>query len=162
MRSPLPRFAVLLSVLVVAGLTGCASTAPRPAVSPREAPQAAIQAVLDAQMQAWNAGNLRAFMDGYWRSDSLRFASGGTVRRGWQAALDGYLRGYPTREAMGTLTFSDLEFSAVTPTSATVFGRWRLDYAAGTPPAGGLYTLGFRRIGADWRIASDHTSSNDR
>lgn len=162
MRSPLSRFAVLLPLLVVASLAGCASIPTTPVAPSPGASQAAIRGVLDAQVQAWNSGDLRGFMDGYWRSDSLRFASGGTVRRGWQAALDGYLRGYPTREAMGTLTFSDLEFSAVTPTSATVFGRWRLDYAGGTPPAGGLFTLGFRRIGADWRIASDHTSSNAR
>lgn len=125
-----------------------------------DSPEAEIRAVLDEQVQAWNAGDIRGFMAGYWHSDSLRFASGGTVRRGWQAALDGYLRGYPTREAMGTLAFSGLEFTAVTPTSATVFGRWRLTYAGDAPSAGGLFTLGFRRIGGDWRVATDHTSSD--
>lgn len=158
---PMTRTALLLALLAVSALGACTTTSPRATPSTPD-PRPALLAVLDAQVRAWNAGDIRGFMDGYWRSDSLRFASGGTVRRGWQAALDGYLRGYPTREAMGTLAFSDLEVTGVTPASATVFGRWQLTYAAGTPHAGGLFTLGFRRFGTDWRIVSDHTSSNSR
>ncbi len=134
------------------------------AMTPRatEDAQRAIRAVLDAQVGDWNAGDIRGFMDGYWRSDSLRFASGGTVRRGWQATLDGYVRGYPDRAAMGTLDFSGLTVEVLSPSAATVFGRWRLTFATGAAPAGGLFTLGVRRIGGDWRIVSDHTSSDSR
>ena len=60
--------------------------------------------MLDAQVAAWNAGSVRGFMDGYARTDSLRFASGGTVHTGWQATLDRYRRSYPDHAAMGTLT----------------------------------------------------------
>jgi hypothetical protein len=33
----------------------------------------AIGNVLDTQVHAWNIGNVREFMKGYWHSDSLRF-----------------------------------------------------------------------------------------
>ena len=71
--------------------------------------EAAVRQVLDEQVAAWNRGDIEGFMEGYWQSDSLRFASGGTVRYGWQETLEGYQRGYPDRAAMGTLTFSDLD-----------------------------------------------------
>jgi hypothetical protein len=49
-----------------------------------------IRAVLDAQVQAWNRGDIEGFMDGYWRSDSLLFTSGGQVERGWTTTLKKY------------------------------------------------------------------------
>jgi ketosteroid isomerase-like protein len=141
------------------GLGACGS-APPAALSERD-PGAteAIRAVLDAQVAAWNRGSLRGFMDGYARTDSLRFASGGTVRRGWQAALDGYVRGYPDKEAMGTLRFDSLDVQVLSPSWAVVFGRWRLQRAADAP--NGLFTLLFHKRPDGWRIVHDHTSAAD-
>jgi len=42
-----------------------------------------IEAVLHAQVMAWNRGDLEAFMKGYWRSPELSFYSGGTKTNGW-------------------------------------------------------------------------------
>ena len=33
----------------------------------------AIRQVMQEQQDAWNRGDLEAFMQGYWQSDSLRF-----------------------------------------------------------------------------------------
>ena len=49
---------------------------------------AAIRAVLDAQVAAWNRGDIEGFMDGYWRSPETVFVSGDTVTHGWQTVLD--------------------------------------------------------------------------
>ena len=54
--------------------------------------EAAIRQVLEDQQAAWNRGDIPAFMQGYWKSDELRFASGGTVAKGWQVTLDRYLK----------------------------------------------------------------------
>ena len=144
---------LLVGALVV--VAGCAGTR-RPAA----ADPAAIRAVLDAQVAAWNRGDVPGFMDGYWRSDSLRFASGGTVQYGWQTTLDRYRRGYPDRAAMGRLTFSDLRIAPLSADAATVFGRWGLERDTLLPPASGLFTLVFRRTPQGWRIVHDHTSSD--
>lgn len=117
-----------------------------------------IRAVLDAQVAAWNAGSLRGFMDGYARTDTLRFASGGTVRHGWQAALDGYESGYPDRAAMGTLRFDSLDVQGLAPGWAMVFGRWHLQRAADAP--NGLFTLVLNKRPEGWRVVHDHTSSD--
>lgn len=98
-------------------------------------------------------------MDGYAQTDSLRFASGGSVRTGWQTTLENYRAGYPDRAAMGTLTFDGVDVEVMSSQWAMVFGRWRLDREADAP--GGLFTLIFHRDDPSdpWRIVHDHTSS---
>lgn len=118
----------------------------------------AIRTVLDEQVKAWNTGNIEEFMQGYWQSDSLRFASGGTVKRGWKTTLERYRKSYPNQAAMGTLNFSDLECTILAPDAALVFGRWRLQREKDSP--GGLFTLTFRKFGKTWKIVHDHTSSD--
>ncbi len=117
----------------------------------------AVRAVLESQEQAWNRGDLEGYMAGYLRSDSLRFASGGRVRYGWQATLGAYRRGYPDREAMGELSFDEVRITLLSDTTAMVFGHWRLERNEDHPE--GLFTLIFRKTEGGWRIIHDHTSS---
>ena len=118
---------------------------------------ASIRAVLDAQAAAWNRGDIEGYMDGYARSDSIVFISGDDLTRGWQTVHDRYKRNYDTREKMGTLAFSELEFKPLSEFYLMVTGRWQLTRAADTPH--GRFTLVFRRTNAGWRIVHDHTSS---
>jgi len=120
-------------------------------------PEHEIRAVLSAQVDAWNRGDIDAFMIGYWRSPETRFASGGTITRGWDVVRDRYKARYTTREAMGTLEFSELEVSVLSSESAVVFGKWRLARHADAPS--GLFTLLFKKTSDGWKIAADHTSS---
>lgn len=145
-----------LALLLVGLVGGC--TPPTPTPDPA-AERAAIEAVLDAQVAAWNAGDLTGFMTGYARTDSLRFASRGTVRRGWQTALDAYERNYPDRTAMGTLAFRDLDVRLLAPGWALVFGQWHLQRAPEVGDAGGLFTLLIEKRPEGWRVIHDHTSS---
>ena len=94
-------------------------------------------------------------MEPYWRSPDLTFSSGGKVTRGWQATLDSYRKRYPTREAMGHLTFGDLEITELGRGAALVLGRWQLDR---NEPVGGAFSLVLRRKGSRWVIVHDHTS----
>lgn len=96
-------------------------------------------------------------MQGYAQSDSLRFASGANVQRGWKAALERYKKSYPNKAAMGTLTFSDLEITTLAPDAALVLGRWKLHREKDEPE--GLFTLVFRYTASGWRILHDHTSA---
>jgi len=153
-RSRIVCLVPVLAVLVLC--SGCLS----PSTPDVEADTQALRSILDAQQKAWNRGDLEAFMDGYAQTDSLRFASGGSVRTGWQTTLENYRSGYPDREAMGTLTFDDLDVEVMSPRWAMVFGRWRLNREADAP--GGLFTLIFHRDNPSdpWRIVHDHTSSS--
>lgn len=117
----------------------------------------AIRAVMDAQIAAWNRGDIEGFMDGYWRSDETIFISGDSVTRGWQTVLDRYKKNYDTREKMGTLSFTEIEIKPINKDTAIALGRWQLTRAGDTPR--GRFTLIFRRTKDGWRIVHDHTSS---
>jgi ketosteroid isomerase-like protein len=117
----------------------------------------AVRAVLDAQVAAWNRGDIDGYMDGYARSDETVFISGDTLTRGWQTVLGRYKKGYDSREKMGQLSFSELEIKPLGDETAVATGRWQLTRAKDTPH--GRFTLIFRRTKAGWRIIHDHTSA---
>ncbi|MBI2517517.1 MAG: DUF4440 domain-containing protein [Opitutae bacterium] len=119
-----------------------------------------IRSVLLAQAADWNRGDIRAFMQAYWKSDSLRFASGGTVTYGWRTTLERYLARYPDKAAMGTLTFTLIDVNVVSRDAAVVFGKWELARAQDHP--WGLFTLVLRKIDGTWVITADHTSSAEK
>ena len=119
--------------------------------------EAAIRAVLDAQRDAWNRGNIEGYMDGYDRSPNTEFVGGDNISRGWQTVLDRYKKNYNSREKMGMLTFSDLEITMLSKDAALVLGRWRLKRANDEPH--GIFTLLFRKTKTGWKIVHDHSSS---
>lgn len=116
-----------------------------------------IKKTLESQSAAWTAGDIDRFMEDYWPSRELRFASGGTVKRGWQTTLDRYKSRYPDRDTMGALSFTDLEVDVISEADALVFGRWTLSRAQDAPT--GLFTLHMKKFDQEWKIVSDHTSS---
>lgn len=122
-----------------------------------ERAQREVRAVLDAQVAAWNRGDIEGFMAGYEQSAETTFISGETVTRGWQTVLERYRKGYATREKMGTLTFSELELKPLSPFYMLTHGRWHLARTADAPQ--GRFTLLLRRTASGWRIVHDHTSS---
>jgi ketosteroid isomerase-like protein len=117
---------------------------------------AEIQSVLSVQQDAWNRGDIDAFMNGYARSGSTVFVSEDEVGRGWETVRDRYRLKYSDRAKMGTLSFSDIEITMLSPDSAVVLGLWRLKRANDEPH--GRFTLIFKRLPEGWRIIHDHTS----
>jgi ketosteroid isomerase-like protein len=145
-RLTLPITCCILTVAVV-----CAA---------REQPPnsaAEIQSVLIAQQDAWNRGDIDAFMNGYARSASTVFVSEDEVRRGWDTVRERYRKKYSDRTKMGTLTFSEIEVTPLSADSAVVLGRWQLQRANDQPH--GRFTLVFKRLAEGWRIVVDHTSA---
>jgi ketosteroid isomerase-like protein len=96
-------------------------------------------------------------MNGYARSTSTVFVSEDEVGRGWETVRDRYRIRYSDRAKMGTLSFSDIEVTVLSPDAAVVLGRWRLKRANDEPK--GRFTLIFKRLPEGWRIVHDHTSA---
>jgi len=117
-----------------------------------------IRQVLNSQVAAWNKGDLKGFMAGYWKSEKLTFFSGDKIEHGWQATYDRYQKRYQAEgREMGKLSFNDLDIEMIGTDTAWVRGRWKLVTSKGTP--GGLFTLIFKKFPEGWRIAHDHTSA---
>ena len=121
--------------------------------------EAAIRAVLIAQQQAWNRGDLDGYMAGYVNAPELVFTSGSNIRRGWQETHAKYKAKYGTNPAtMGKLAFEILGVQQLGADGAIVLGRWRL---TDTPNAGsGVFSVALRRTERGWLVVHDHTSSD--
>lgn len=146
---------VMLMVLLAMG-AGCAEKEAR---VENQLKEEVLNVVLESEAW-WNDGSIEGYMGTYWNSPELRFASGGTVTFGWQNTLDGYLKRYPDRAAMGRLIFSDLDITILSHDSALVFGAWMLEREHDQPH--GLFTLLLRQFDEGWRIVHDHTSSAEQ
>lgn len=142
--------AIMLSVLVF--LPSCNTEMYD---APRE--RADIKQLLDEQVIAWNKGDIDGYMRGYWKNDSLTFTSGGFVFLGWDSTLAKYKSAYTTKDAMGTVTFANLNIDVLSANSAWVVGTWGLRNSSGTPH--GVFTLVLKKFPEGWRIVHDHTSS---
>ena len=92
----------------------------------------------------------------YWHSGQLTFSSGGKTTRGWQETLDQYKKSYPAG-SMGTLHFDRLEVELLSEQVALVLGHWHLDDQG--KKKDGNFSLVFKKIGGQWKIVHDHSSS---
>ncbi len=113
--------------------------------------------VMSRQEKYWNEGNIPAFMQDYWKSDSLKFIGKNGVTKGWQATMDRYLKTYPDKASMGTLKFDIKEVEFLSDKAAWVLGQFYLT----RPEKGdltGFFTLIFKKINQRWVIVSDHSS----
>lgn len=136
----------------------CASliAACRPPVSHAPGMRSSIDSIMHQQQSAWNRGDLRGFMEGYWENDSLCFIGKRGLTRGWNATLENYVKGYPDPVSMGTLRFTPLKFDSIAPTAAFVVGKWELYRQADT--LSGHYSLLWKQISGKWVIVADHSS----
>src|SRR3984893_16496279 len=148
------KFAALLILTLCAAPPAARSANDAP---DRQADRAAIRAVLTAQQEAWNRGDVDAFLEGYWHSPDLTFSGSNGITRGWDSVLARYKKTYPDSTAMGRLDFSNLEFRVLGKDAALVLGTWHLSRVQGD--IGGVFSLVWQRFPEGWRIIHDHTSA---
>lgn len=132
----------------------------RPAFSQNATTEAAaIRSMLSQQTADWNRGDLDAFAKGYKDSPDILFI-GSTVEHGYAAMLAGYKKHYASREAMGTLSFSELAVQPLDARFATTTGHFHLERSAtGGGNANGYFLLVLEKTGAGWKIVRDDTTS---
>ena len=117
----------------------------------------AIRGVLDAQVAAWNKGDLAGFMAGYWNSDKLFYISGGKSAQGWKALKERYEKIYQGEgKEMGKLAFSELNVELLSGDAALVRGKWEVTMTKET--VGGWFTLIVKKFPDGWKVTHDHTS----
>jgi len=127
--------------------------------------KAAIRAVIDEQVAAWNRGDITAFMTSYEDSPETTFVGTTSVNKGFQPILERYKKGYANKVEMGTLSFKELDIRLL-PTAAgvteyaVVTGRFHLERAAkGTATKDdGIFSLVWHKGPGGWKILLDHTA----
>ncbi len=119
-----------------------------------------IRTILTNTEKAWNRGDLAGVAAYYEDSPQTTFIGREVTRGGTAAILDRYQRAYPTPDARGVLTFSEIEVRPLADGVALAIGKYSLKRnAAGGGDATGRFTLVLHRTGAGWKIIHDHSSA---
>jgi len=118
-----------------------------------------IRAMLTNSQNMWNRGELEAFVTDYEDAPETTFIGSEVVRGGTKAILDRYRRRYPNRDAMGMLTFSEIDTRPLAPGLVLATGKYSLKRTpAGGGDVSGRFTLVVRKTPAGWKIIHDHSS----
>jgi hypothetical protein len=117
----------------------------------------AIKAVLTLQQNAWNNYDIETFMEGYWKSDELKFYGAGGVIKGWQSTLERYKKSYPSKAHFGKLNFVLQDISKINNGAYSVMGEFHLTREVGN--ANGIFMLIVKKIEGDWKIIADTSAA---
>lgn len=118
-----------------------------------ELAEAGIRLVLEKQVTAWNKHDLEGFMDGYWKSDQLKFYGASGLTLGWDQTLGNYKKRYPTKRETGTLNFVINDISIIEGNNYWVMGEYHLKREIGD--AEGIFIIIFKQINGEWKIVAD-------
>jgi uncharacterized protein (TIGR02246 family) len=120
-------------------------------------PEGDIQRVLLTQVEAWNSGDLPAFVTPY--SPQCVLVGDGVHRVSRAQVLEHYQSKYPSAEKRGHLTFSGLQVQMTGAQSAVAFGQWHVERAkASGGSVGGVFSVVLQFQSGQWQIILDHTS----
>lgn len=115
--------------------------------------EAGIRLVMEAQEIAWSNHDLEGFMQGYWKSDSLKFFGNNGLTEGWENILANYKKGYPTKAESGALNFVINDISKIEGNNYWVMGEYHLKREVGA--ADGVFLIIFKKIDGKWKIVAD-------
>lgn len=115
-----------------------------------------IEKILKKQRIAWSKNNIEEYMEGYWKSDSLKFYGKNGVTYGWDNTLERYKKAYPTKDHTGTLSFKINDISKINDGAYFVLGEFHLKRNVGN--ATGIFMIIFKKINGKWKIIADTTS----
>lgn len=114
--------------------------------------------VLLTQQEAWNRGDIDAFTATYKDApDTLMVTH--QISHGFAGLVEEYKHDYPTKSAMGTLTFSELEAKTLDANFAIVVGKYHLE--RGKKEGGnaeGVFSVVLEKTDKGWKIVLDHTT----
>ena len=157
---------VLLCILVLCGACH-KSPQPQVAVDPSRLglDPGRLTDVLHAQFvagaDAWNRGDLQAFMTAYAVDTLTSYVDGRGPRYGFTWIRDHYAPAFQPGARRDSLRIEDFRARPLSPTLALVTARYVL-YRDGTVTSSGPFTLVMEEQRDGWKILHDHTSSDPR
>ncbi|WP_431156697.1 YybH family protein [Winogradskyella poriferorum] len=115
--------------------------------------EAGIRLVMQQQETAWNNHDLEGFMEGYWKSENLKFYGASGLTLGWEQTLANYKKRYPTKSETGNLNFVINDISRIEGDNYWVMGEYHLKRDIGN--ADGIFIIIFKKINGAWKIVAD-------
>jgi uncharacterized protein (TIGR02246 family) len=132
----------------------------RPSLDP-----ARLTEVLEAQFvrsaDAWNRGDLQAFMSDYAMDSTTTYVDGRRPQRGFPWIRDHYAPAFAPGARRDSLRFEEFATRPLGTTYALVTARYVL-YRGGATTSSGPFTVVMEEKTDGWKILHDHTSSDPR
>jgi ketosteroid isomerase-like protein len=116
----------------------------------------AIQSDLNNFATSWNQGEAKEIVKHYKKGNSTILISS-TMIRGYKNIGAFFHKNYPSKNEMGTITFSHVEINLLSPRYAMATGEWSIQRNKGGH-TGGIFSVLYENTLQGWKIALDHTS----
>lgn len=139
-------------------LWACSASAPRPAPLPDQATlTSTIEQQFGREADAWNRGDLDAFMSDYANDSLTSFVTGGHLHRGYQFIRQNYAPRFAPGASRDSLRFEEFAVRPLSTSLALVTARYIL-FRDGKNTSSGPFSLVMERRPDGWKILHDHTS----
>ena len=146
----------LIGLLIAGAIAFGSSASAQPAET---ADQTEIRAVIARMEAAWNRGDFRGYMEGFW-NPGVVFVSGGAFRTAGKARSITTCATMAARRSGAAICISTSSASRYSrPTRRCLISNYRLERPE--RPQTGINTRLFRKINGRWVIAMNHVSSYD-
>jgi len=130
----------------------------RPSLDPTRLTEV-IALQFNRSVDAWNRGDLQAFVSDYAPDSTTTFVDGRRPQRGFAWIRDHYAPGFAPGASRDSLRIEELRARSLGTTYALVTARYVL-YRGGTVTSSGPFTLVMEETTDGWKILHDHTSSD--
>jgi uncharacterized protein (TIGR02246 family) len=127
--------------------------------APPSDPTGSVQVMLTASADAWNRGDLDAFVGDYVDDGTTTFVSRGQVRYGFDWIQKHYAPGFEPDAQRDSLRFESVAARSLGNDHALATARFVL-FRGDSVTASGPFTLVLKRNGSEWKIIHDHTSTD--
>ncbi len=118
-----------------------------------------VAEILATQADAWNGGDLEAFMSAYDRSPSTSFIGATGLLEGFDAIRGSYAPRFEPGVTRDSLRFEELHARSLDPRFAVVTARYVL-HREGAITSTGPFTLVLMNVEGGWRIVHDQSAAD--
>ena len=134
-------------------------TAPVPSLDYKNHCAQEITKLILGGYDQWNARNLDAYLEIFWKSPDFMYSVDDEIVWGWAELKAELLREYPDASTMGTVNSDRLEIRILTADLATIANSWSMQF----PKARiiGTTTGTLCKFADGWRVISAHTSTGE-
>ena len=120
--------------------------------------QSQVQTLLTESSDAWNAGDLDAFMASYLKDPSTTYIGSTGLLRGYDAIRDHYAPSFEPGAARDSLRFEDLYTRPLGPGLGLAVAHYVL-YRSDTTTSTRIFTLILQQTPDGWGIVHDHSNA---
>ena len=118
-----------------------------------------VYEVLLKMLDRWNAHDIDAYLEVYWKSPELLVVINSEQFNGWQQLHDSYINGYPDRAAMGFIQPKRIQVKLLKSDLALALTWWSITFPASKKTVVGNTTTDLQKFNDGWKIVAAHSST---